>query len=271
MVDYTKVASAFDKFAPLYRDGFQQNLFSRMNRQRFWAIMEKNLGKNPARILDFGCGSGEDAQYFAALGHEVVGIDLSPNMIRVAKSNIDTNIQERASFYVATENELTKFCKPKFSFAYSNFGSLNFVNNLGYTCKAINQLLLPNGKFIIAVQNRICIQEFFYYLLHRNLRNATQRWPGQVNQKVIGKYPIEITFYSPLNVMRELRSLFEIQSIYSIGTISLASFWYKKSSRSILNVQKKLNSLEEKAANIPILNTLLAHYSDFFILILKKL
>src|SRR6266705_588649 len=37
------------------------------------------------RVLDFGCGSGEDAILLAAGGAEVVAIDISPDLIEVAK------------------------------------------------------------------------------------------------------------------------------------------------------------------------------------------
>lgn len=32
----------------------------------------------PKRVLDIGCGQGRDALFIAALGHSVVGVDLSP-------------------------------------------------------------------------------------------------------------------------------------------------------------------------------------------------
>ncbi len=38
------------------------------------------------RVLDVGCGTGEHALMAAALGHEAVGIDLSPRAIELATS-----------------------------------------------------------------------------------------------------------------------------------------------------------------------------------------
>jgi 2-polyprenyl-3-methyl-5-hydroxy-6-metoxy-1,4-benzoquinol methylase len=40
-----------------------------------------------ARLLDAGCGSGQFALAMAARGAEVIGIDLSPEMIRLAQEN----------------------------------------------------------------------------------------------------------------------------------------------------------------------------------------
>jgi 2-polyprenyl-3-methyl-5-hydroxy-6-metoxy-1,4-benzoquinol methylase len=43
------------------------------------------LPRTPKRILDIGCGTGSLSLLLAELGHEVTGIDLSPEMIAHAK------------------------------------------------------------------------------------------------------------------------------------------------------------------------------------------
>ena len=40
------------------------------------------FGRKPVRVLDVGCGQGRDSLFIARLGHEVVGVDISPNGIR---------------------------------------------------------------------------------------------------------------------------------------------------------------------------------------------
>jgi len=42
-----------------------------------------------ARILDVGCGSGWLCEYFARLGYEMMGIDLSPDMIAIARERVN--------------------------------------------------------------------------------------------------------------------------------------------------------------------------------------
>jgi cyclopropane fatty-acyl-phospholipid synthase-like methyltransferase len=44
-------------------------------------------GKLRGSVLDCGCGTGENALYLASRGHEVWGIDASPNAIRKAEEN----------------------------------------------------------------------------------------------------------------------------------------------------------------------------------------
>jgi SAM-dependent methyltransferase/glycosyltransferase involved in cell wall biosynthesis len=42
-----------------------------------------------ARILDVGCGSGWLSEYFARLGYEVLGIDISDDLIRMARERLE--------------------------------------------------------------------------------------------------------------------------------------------------------------------------------------
>ncbi|HEV7889153.1 MAG TPA: methyltransferase domain-containing protein [Pyrinomonadaceae bacterium] len=41
-----------------------------------------------SRILDVGCGSGWLSEYFARLGYDVTGIDISPDLIEIAKERV---------------------------------------------------------------------------------------------------------------------------------------------------------------------------------------
>src|SRR5690606_33465644 len=43
------------------------------------------LGGRPGRVLDAGCGTGRVAVELARRGHDVVGVDLDPSMLAVAR------------------------------------------------------------------------------------------------------------------------------------------------------------------------------------------
>jgi len=51
---------------------------------RFVELLAGNIVRSP--IVDIGCGTGENAIAFAAAGHEVVGIDLVPRAIELARA-----------------------------------------------------------------------------------------------------------------------------------------------------------------------------------------
>jgi SAM-dependent methyltransferase len=54
----------------------------------------KKHNPNAKSILNLGCGTGKHDFYFSKLGYEVVGMDLSQDMVNIAKSNFQTsNVQ----------------------------------------------------------------------------------------------------------------------------------------------------------------------------------
>ena len=46
-----------------------------------------------AAILDLGCGPGRDLRAFAALGHEVTGLDGSVGLVTIARSETDCQVR----------------------------------------------------------------------------------------------------------------------------------------------------------------------------------
>lgn len=78
MMDKSKQASSvYDKIAEPYAKEFSK---SSEYIDEFLTLLPKN-----AKILDVGCGVGVDAGYMASKGFEVVGIDLSKEMLKLAK------------------------------------------------------------------------------------------------------------------------------------------------------------------------------------------
>jgi ubiquinone/menaquinone biosynthesis C-methylase UbiE len=60
--------------------------------RRGWYLMDiaqilKHLPQPPARLLDIGVGSGWTSKIFALSGYDVVGVDIAPSMIELAKRN----------------------------------------------------------------------------------------------------------------------------------------------------------------------------------------
>src|SRR3989337_2923542 len=62
--------------------------------------------KNNLDILDFGCGSGTLSLYFASKVNNVVGIDISPKVIRTAKASASRlDLRKELNFFTLNEGK----------------------------------------------------------------------------------------------------------------------------------------------------------------------
>lgn len=77
-----KVIDIYNKIAKKYAEAFDDDRSDDRHIDGLLACLDGN-----GRILDLGCGTGRLAGYMRAKGFEVVGVDLSENMLGIAKKN----------------------------------------------------------------------------------------------------------------------------------------------------------------------------------------
>ena len=75
----------WDRRASTFDDETGHGLFSDEQRQAWLDLLARLAGRAPQRVLDVGCGTGFLTLMLAELGHDVTGIDLSPQMIDRAR------------------------------------------------------------------------------------------------------------------------------------------------------------------------------------------
>src|SRR5689334_17611273 len=81
----TAVREHWDTAATVYDRLHSHGLFSDDERRAWCALLERVLPPAPSRVLDVGTGTGFLAFRAAELGHDVVGVDVSPAMLAVAR------------------------------------------------------------------------------------------------------------------------------------------------------------------------------------------
>lgn len=102
-----------------------------------------------AHVLDIGCGSGWATRLMAeqAPNGEVVGIDISDEMVELARSTSSTFTNVR--FEVASAEGLP-FRDNEFTHAFS-MESLYYYSNVASALKEIHRVLANNGRFVTVV------------------------------------------------------------------------------------------------------------------------
>ncbi len=82
----TAIGALWGQAAPHYDQAWGHGLKSASERQAWSEFLARQLPPaRPARILDAGCGTGFLALLLAEAGHSVVGLDLSEQMLAVAR------------------------------------------------------------------------------------------------------------------------------------------------------------------------------------------
>ncbi|HJT86878.1 MAG TPA: methyltransferase domain-containing protein [Bryobacteraceae bacterium] len=129
-------------------------VLERYRSQRYSRIVHKDylyraLGNlEGARILDFGCGDGEVAVQLAALGAQVTGVDISPELIALARRRASLDgVSGRAEFRTT---DIVRQPPPKNSFdAVTCFAVLHHVD-YRRVVPVLYDSLKPGGRAVIA-------------------------------------------------------------------------------------------------------------------------
>jgi len=204
----TSPGVAFDDLAPTYDDTFGAGEIGGRYRRAVWRHLERAFGAGD-RVLDLGCGTGEDALHLAGRGVRVVGIDASAEMVEAARRKVcragagdEVQIVRRRIEELAersfsgrggpsSEGGPRPFDAVPFDGALSNFGALNCVADLPGVARALGRLVRPGGTVFLCLMGRLVPWEWGWYLLRGRPRTAFRRLApgGAVWREVRVHYP----------------------------------------------------------------------------------
>src|ERR1700722_14605482 len=119
---------AFDDMAGTYDATFTDTKVGRALREIVWSRLEQ-IFRPSQRILELGCGTGEDAVRLASNGGGGVAPDPSSPMIeRARRKALSGNCQERIEFRCLAAEDIGSFADGDvFDGVLSNFGAVNCV------------------------------------------------------------------------------------------------------------------------------------------------
>lgn len=144
-------------------------LFARVYNQRWTAFAEAlapairslyershSHGDAPKSLLDIGCGTGQLARHFLDHGYEVLGLDLSADMLRHAERNNARDVAAgRARFLQADAASFT--VSGSFTLAVATYDALNHLQDMSAlrACfGAVHAALADGGSFVFDLNTR---------------------------------------------------------------------------------------------------------------------
>jgi ubiquinone/menaquinone biosynthesis C-methylase UbiE len=215
-------AAAFDVAARDYDRRFTETEIGRVLRESVWRHLDAVLAPG-SKILELGCGTGEDALRLAGRGHRVLATDVSPAMLEQASRKIDTaGVADRVRFArvdlaaVAGEPEPPE---APFDAVFSNFGALNCIADCSELAAVLHRWLCPGGRAIFVVMGPVCLWEIAWYGLHLRPRIATRRWRDGREVAIGENHTLRVWYPSPARLRDQLKPWFNVRETLGIGAV----------------------------------------------------
>ena len=180
-----------------------------------WKTLESMLPEfKDKRVLDLGCGFGWHCQYAICHGAKTVtGVDISANMLMVAREKTDSNIE-----YIHMPIEDIAFHENSFDVVISSL-VFHYIKSFEDIVKKVSDCLVQGGDFVFSVEHPVFTAygtQDWYYDEHGNIHHFpvdNYFYEGERNSNFLGeeviKYHKTLTTY--LNVL--LQGGFELTGI----------------------------------------------------------
>jgi SAM-dependent methyltransferase len=171
-----------------------------------------------SRILDLGCGTGEDAVWLAGQGMRVTAMDISSGMLDVARKKAEAaGLLDRISF---TQCDLASLPEEELhDGALSNFGPLNCIEDLRPFSSKLAGLLKPGAKACLVIMGPACPWEMLWYLLHLKPGQAFRRFRKGLDAPVGGGRTVKVWYPSPGNFQAQLQPHFRKLELIGMGSL----------------------------------------------------
>src|SRR4051812_14624051 len=255
--DLLDTQRAFDSVAADYDGPRGNNALIQRMRDTMWREFETRFATGE-RVIDLGCGTGIDAVHLASRGRRVLATDWSPAMVERTTARAATaGVHERVEARCLGAHQLAAL-GGSFDGAYSNFGPLNCVPDMGEFAWQCGRLLRPGGHLVASVIGRICPWEYLYYRFRRPERARIRRAVGPVAVQMNG-HAIWTTYYRPMEFAAHFRADFEVVSSRALSLFLPPPYlvkWQEKFPR----VFAALGRLDDFAGRWPVLRNAGDHF-----------
>lgn len=205
----SRLRKAFDRHAGSYDSLFSGNLLARDMRRRTWRVLD-SLFPSGSRVVDLGCGTGEDVLHLAGRGVSVRAVDLAEDMLECVRQKTG---QAGVGHLVDCESgDYSKLSglPGEYDGIYSNFGALNCVSDMGWLARAAPRVLKPRAHMVLVLMSPFYPLEFVANVLKGRFRSAIARWRPRAIATVEG-VDLDVYYHGLGHLRRVLGSRFTLE------------------------------------------------------------
>lgn len=226
---------AFDGAAGSYDRDFTDRQLGSWLREEVWHWLGETFQKGD-RLLELGCGTGEDAIWLARQGMRVTATDGSAGMLARASQKVElaglSAMISLATFDIASvtlnihksNHENGLFDDGPWDGAFSNFGALNCTSDRTRLARALASCIQPGGYVVLVLMGPLCPWEIIWHLLHGEPRTAMRRFRRGVAANVAEGATIKVWYPSPRRLTQEFAPAFRHVRTVGIGSILPPSY-----------------------------------------------
>lgn len=170
-------------------------------------------------VLDLGCGTCEDAIRLAKTGRSVFAIDISEQMVEVARRKIAAHgVQDRVVAARGRVLDLPGLLKAspwkQFDGAYANF-SLTYEESLEGVAAALVGALRPGARLLCSLPNRTVLSELLLYGSRLRFDGFLWRFEEPLRFNVHGS-ELHIRAYSTWQVRQAFARWFSLEGLTGV-------------------------------------------------------
>lgn len=209
----------FDAAAAAYDLDFTGTRLARVLRARTWARLD-HLFPPGARVLELGCGTGEDARYLAGRGRRVVATDQSPAMLALAAAKtaglpVTTALLDLGALAPSPEVDALA----PYDGVLANFGALNILSAYGPLADFLAPRTRPEARLVFVVMGRWCAWEIAWHLARGRPQRAFRRARGRSAARLSpGQAPLAVFYPTTGSLRRDMAPHFRLDRTWPLGT-----------------------------------------------------
>jgi len=275
------MAHPFDAVAAHYDARFTDRPLGRRLRAVVWECLEQ-VFRPGDRVIDLGCGTGEDAVWLARRGIAVTAVDASTAMLEVARRKAEAaGVADRIEFVLMDLNGIQdavdgmnrpigpstdrpKTAGPLWDGALADFGVLNCIADRRALAAALARWVRPGGHVVLVPMGPLCLWEVGWHLLHGRVRTAFRRFRSGASARLGHGTAVRVWYPSPGRLRAELAPYFRPVHMMGLGVFlppTDLSPWVERRPRLLEHLER----WERRIRRFPLTAWLGDHYLVVFV------
>ena len=257
---------AFDSVAGGYDRANAENSVLRWMRERSIAALLQQVPSG-GHVLDLGCGPGTDEATLAGEGFRVTAIDWSTAMVDETRRRIDhAGLGDRVDVRHLGIHELDRLPPGSFDAAFSNFGPLNCVPDLGRAALLIAARVRDGGVLVASVIGKVCPWEIALFAARGDVTRVRVRFLQSEVAVPLNGRTVWTRYYTPRGFEQPFAAAgFTRVSLRALGLLVPPPYLDGFSSRHPTLV-RALGRLEDRVAAWPGVRG----WGDHFLVVMRK-